>query len=31
MNSSLKAQYRYDDKKDEKIHDVFELQWAFHF
>ncbi|MBI5560031.1 MAG: hypothetical protein HY883_02005 [Deltaproteobacteria bacterium] len=31
INSSLKAQYRYDDEEDENIHNVFELQWAFHF
>ncbi|HLE08327.1 MAG TPA: hypothetical protein VI914_01690, partial [Thermodesulfobacteriota bacterium] len=31
LHSAIKAQYRYDDTEGEKLRNVFELQWAFHF
>ncbi|HHD12026.1 MAG TPA: hypothetical protein ENK42_06260 [Deltaproteobacteria bacterium] len=31
LHSSLKFQYRYDSMDGEKIYNVFETQWAFHF
>ncbi len=31
LHSSLKFQYRYDSLKGEKIYNVIEAQWAFHF